>query len=76
MLLFWIKTTFLLEIGFLDNFKSNQIKFICDKNKHNVTHKKQSRYVDRTQRQHTTALTSAFLNSDANDLKIWTYLQK
>ena len=41
------------------SIKSNQIKFICDKNKHNVTHKKQSRYVDRTQRQHATALTSA-----------------
>ena len=27
------------------DFTSNQIKFICDKNKHNVTHKKQSSQV-------------------------------
>jgi len=50
----------------LSQIKSNQIKFICDKNKHNVTHEKQSRYVDRTQRHH--ALTSA--------LKIKTLQQK
>jgi len=54
------------------HIKSNQIKFICDKNKHYVTHKKkQSRYVeyvDRTQRQYETALTSA--------LKIKTLQQK
>jgi len=47
-----------------NQIKSNQIKFICDKKEHIATQKKQSKYVDRTQRQYKTALTSAVQNKN------------
>jgi len=46
------------------NIKSNQIKFICDKKEHNATQRKQGKYVNRTQRQYETALTSALQNKN------------
>jgi len=45
-------------------FKSNQMKsnLFATKKEHNATQRKQGKYVDRTQRQHETALTSALQN--------------
>ena len=43
------------------SIKSNQI-YLRQKKEHNATQKKQSKYVDRTQRQYETALTSALQN--------------
>ena len=45
------------------NAVHQSIQFIYDKKKHNATQKKQSKYVDRTQRQYETALTSALQNN-------------
>jgi len=41
---------------------NQSIKFICDKKRTECNTKKQGKYVDRTQRQHETALTSALQN--------------
>jgi len=45
---------------------SNQIKsdLFATKKEHNATQKRQSKYVDRTQRQYETALTSALQNKN------------
>jgi len=52
-----------INVPVFRNFNQiNHIKFICDKKEHNATHKKQSKYVDRTQRQYEIALTSALQN--------------
>jgi len=44
--------------------QSNQSNLFATKKEHNATQKKQSKYVDRTQRQYETALTSALQNKN------------
>jgi len=52
-------------------FNHQSIKFICDKKEHNATQKKQSKYVDRTQRQYETTNSTLCTVNAANNQSIW-----
>ena len=57
----YLQSRWIQEIIKSNQIKSNQI-YLRQKKEHNATQKKQSKYVDRTQRQYETALTSALQN--------------